>query len=269
MLPSPLLMVPGIDLLSRIHDVMGTSPGEEERWLGSMTVVRNRALEERLRSAFRPEHPKSWNSNPNSWLGTHDIEQVMRQYEQSHGESHKFKFVGCFPRDFSTRTWSGQCVSPPMCRLGVASLREEGKAEFGIVFNLDRHDQRGSHWTACYGCINPKKRTRYGIWYYDSVGRAPPQEIKAFMAAFANDVRANAKRSSVPFPVVYNNVRRQFEGSECGIYALFFLAVCLTTRIHFDEICKKVMKNDRTMSKLRKVMFRAPVAPLEPAATSR
>jgi hypothetical protein len=239
---------------------MGTSLGEEERWLGTPVIKNNSSLNHILSSAFRPTHPPSWNKDPSFWLSTIDIENVMNQYEESHGESQQFKFVGVFPRDFATRgSWTGECVSPPMCNLTVASLRANGKAQFGIVFNMDKHDQRGSHWTACYGCINPRKKSRFGIRYYDSVGRAPPSEVKTFMEAFARDVThvLGAKVGS-RFVVEHNRVRRQFGNTECGIFAVFFVVVCLTTSRSFDTICRKVMQSDKTMQRLRNVFFRHP-----------
>jgi hypothetical protein len=250
----PLDSTPPSELLRMMHQVMGTTPGEEERWLASPNVRSNRTLSALLQAAFRPEHPKEWTQNPYGWLSTIDIEQVMHQYQVSHPH---FKFVGCFPRDFATRSWTGQCISPPMCNLSVASLRAEGRSEFGIVFNLDKHDQRGSHWTACYGCIDPLKKKRYGIWYYDSVGRPAPTEVTAFMRNFAADANADVG-SKAAFKVTTNRIRRQFKGSECGIYALFFIVVCLTTETPFQSICKDIMMDDERMNELRNVFFRAP-----------
>ena len=239
-------------LVGSIHSMMGTNPGQEEKWLSSPTVKRwGGDLVQRITSSFRPVRPRSWSDNPNTWLNTYDIEHVLNQYQESH---RAFKFVGVFPRDFATRTWTGRCVSPPMCSLSVAELKKEGRDEFGIVFNMDTHDQKGSHWTACYGCINPRKKKRFGIWYYDSVGTAPPKEITAFMKAFAADVGGGR----TGFVVDRNRVRRQFGNTECGIFSLFFIVVCLTTRRSFDDICRNVMGHDATMNRLRKVFYRDP-----------
>ena len=245
--------VPWEKVLDAVHVVMGTTSGEEVRWLMSPSIMRNPVLRQRLDQAFRPVHPDSWLQNPRAWLSTIDIEHVMNQYQVSHPD---FKMVGVFPRDFASRAaWSGRCISPPMCDLSVANMRAQGKSQFGVVFNMDRHDQRGSHWTACYGCINPRMPKRFGIWYYDSVAHAPPPECKAFMARIAAEVR------SPKFVVDRNNVRRQFANTECGIYSILFLVACITTRIPFDQICRNVMKDDRATNKLRKVFFSQPVVP--------
>ena len=240
-----------------VHKHLGTKPGEEETWLNHQAIVSNHALVERLQNAFRPTYPEAWNSNPRVWLNTIDLEQVLRQYEVSHP---RFKFVGVFPRDFATKSaWSGQCISPPMCSLSVSQLRQEGRTQFGIVFNMDKHDQRGSHWTACYGGVDPRRANRFGIWYYDSVGYAAPGEIKAFMTTFAADVKTTmGAKAGAKFVVQRNKVRKQFQDTECGIYALFFVAVCLTTRTPFETICRKTMGYDAAIHKLRKVFFRPP-----------
>jgi hypothetical protein len=244
--------VPWEKLMDAVHTLMGTRVGEEHRWLWSPVVMSSPTLRERLGNAFRPVHPASWLHNPQAWLSTIDIEQVMKQYEASNKD---FKMVGVFPRDFASRAaWSGRCVSPPMCDLSVASLRADGKSQFGVVFNMDRHDQRGSHWTACYGCINPRMPKRYGIFYYDSVAHAPPPECKAFMQRIASEV------ASPRFVVARNRVRRQFANTEYGIYSILFIVACLTTRIPFDRVCSEVMKDDRATNKLRKVFFSAPNA---------
>lgn len=238
-------------LMEAVHNVMGTRAGEEVRWMWSPAVMQSPMLRERLGKAFRPVHPESWLHNPHAWLSTIDIEQVMRQYEDSHPD---FKMVGVFPRDFASRAaWSGRCVSPPMCDLSVASLRQAGKSQFGVVFNMDRHDQRGSHWTACYGCINPRMQHRFGIFYYDSVAHAPPPECKAFMQRIATEI------ASPKFEVQRNRVRRQYANTECGIYSILFIVACLTTKIPFDKICREVMKNDRATNRLRDVFFSKPV----------
>ena len=46
----------------------------------------------------------------------------------------------------------------------------------GVVFNLDRHDQSGSHWVGLF--VNIPKRV---ISYYDSTASPPPQYIKFFI----------------------------------------------------------------------------------------
>ena len=204
-----------------------------------------------VKNAFRPSRPPGWDRNPTMWLSSVDIDKVMHQYETSHPH---FRYLGALPRDFATRDWTGRCISQPMCTLTPSSLRTEGKTEFGVVFNMDSHTQRGSHWTGCYGCIDPARRGgRYGLSYYDSVGNPPPAEIERFMKDFQSQVRKEAARA---FPIRCNTVQKQFADTECGVYALFFIVACLTTRTPFKTLCERVMADDSKMNSLRDVFFR-------------
>ena len=38
----------------------------------------------RFKNSFRPQMPKSWSKNNNTWLSTSDIETVLKQYEELH-----------------------------------------------------------------------------------------------------------------------------------------------------------------------------------------
>ena len=48
-----------------------------------------------------------------------------------------------------------------------------GKNKIAIVFNLDRHDQPGSHWVSLFIDLECKF-----IFYFDSAGNPIPEEIK-------------------------------------------------------------------------------------------
>ena len=45
---------------------------------------------------FKPDYPKEWKSNKNTWLNTYDIYNVMKQYEKKNKD---FKFLGAIPSD--------------------------------------------------------------------------------------------------------------------------------------------------------------------------
>lgn len=249
------------DLVKRVHAALGTKEGEEARWTEADVVKRDRALSSELESAFRPTHPDSWLKDPRFWLSNLDIDAVMRQYEASVPD---FRFVGVFPRDFSAPddVSTGRCVSEPMCQLHVATELARGKRQIGFVINLDDHTERGSHWTACYIGLDPVHRPhRFGLFYYDSIGRGPPAEIKALAERIKSEVHAVGlgKNEAVEFVVRHNRVRKQFLGSECGIYSMFFLVACVHMDVTFDQLCRDVMKRDNSMHRLRNVFFRPPL----------
>lgn len=252
-------------LVKRVHDALGTSPGEEDRWMDAAPISRRKELRERMSSAFRPEHPDEWLSDPNYWLSNFDIDAVMRQYQEA---SPLFRFIGVFPRDFSAPIGraerggspdSAVCVSDALCNLSIAEEVSKGFKEVGFVLNLDTHRGPGTHWTACYIGLDPvNKPHRFGFFYYDSVGRQPPKEIRDFSRKLSDQVIKVFKTAKV-FRIAHNTVRKQFLDSECGIYSMFWLVAMVQTDISFEEICKDVIKRDKAMHGLRQVFFRPPI----------
>lgn len=245
------------ELLMQLHRRFGTRPGEESRWLEMNGVNIRPSVRRLLEAAFRPAKPRTWDKNPKAWLSNYDIEAVLKQYQDHLGKSRRFRFVGVFPRDFASPAdgmfrASNSCVSQAMCRLSVASLRAEGISQIGIVFNLDKHNSKGSHWTAMYACIDWDARVpeRFGAFYYDSIGRRPPPEMTAFAHRLRDEV------ADPRFVVASNGIQKQFGNTECGVFAIFFIVACLQTDMPFRAICKDLVKRDAEMHVLRSVMFR-------------
>lgn len=250
----------GGDTSALIHRRLGTRPGEEHTWV-ALTGLTD------LLGAFRPEHPAEWLRQPRFWLSNFDIRDVMQQYEDHMRDSHGFRFIGVFPRDFASRPGGARgaggpadahtCVSQQMCALTVPDLVREGVRQFGIIFNLDKHTQSGSHWTACYCGLDPRAPNRYGIWYYDSVGNSTPREMMTFMKRIQREA-TKLHGVAQPFALDTNRVRKQFKGTECGVYAMFFIITCVQTRLPFLQICRRVMQPDDVMFGMRSVFFRPP-----------
>ena len=116
---------------------------------------------------FRPRMPDRWYANPTEWLSTSDIRKVMLQYSAAYPS---FLFIGPVPLDFAAPRDEkmGTCIAQALCNVNLSKWYASGIRTVGIVFNLDPHDQPGSHWTALY--CNMKTGM---IAYYDSFG-APP-----------------------------------------------------------------------------------------------
>jgi hypothetical protein len=281
-------------VLAELHAKLGTRPGQEGMWPGLLRERANaKGLAERLEVAFRPEHPRAWLPNPRMWLSNFDIANVLDQYRVSHGPL--FAFLGVFPVDFAQpiaaprlqrngakggvggfldRLFPARanapkepdCVSPRICRTTLAELRHAGHREFGAVFNLDRHDQGGTHWVSMYGGLDPRDRARYGLYYCDSTGKPPPEEIAAFMRRLALEERAASRARGADgklhkgprFMVRHNRLQRQFENTECGVYSMAFIVACLTTRHSYANIVRELMAEDPKMFQLRSVFFRPP-----------
>jgi hypothetical protein len=119
---------------------------DESCWINNDTELKER---------FRPKAPLEWKRNPRTWLSNFDIYKVLKQYEKKYPT---FEHVGVFPRNYDDLLL-GQCVSDELCNINMKELLGRRKYQLGIVFNLDPHDQPGSHWVAVYINIsNSEKR---------------------------------------------------------------------------------------------------------------
>lgn len=183
---------------------------------------------------FRPEMPTEWVKNKYEWLSTTDIQEVMIQYEKKY---ENFRFFGPVPVD---------CPKDIYCELtdlDIQKLKSKGVDYIGVVFNLDRHDQSGSHWVALY--INIPKCL---ITYYDSTASEPPEYIKYFI----NMVGIKLGKHTYE----YNKKRHQYGGSECGMYSMNFLIESLKGKTIKDFENKQI--TDREVNLLRSYLYRPP-----------
>lgn len=186
---------------------------------------------------FRPEKPSVWDKKPRHWLDSQNIQEVLLQYEQA---DPTFEFIGPVPIDFDKKEGSfGQCVVNELCRLDLAETMKRGKHKLGIVFNLDPHDEPGSHWMC--GFIDIPAKSAY---YFDSYGYKPPKEVVVLFKRFKEQGCTN---------IYYNDIRHQRKGSECGMYCIFVIVSLLQGRSFYD-ICKNVIDDD-TMNSFRDVLY--------------
>ena len=187
---------------------------------------------------FRPAMPVEWVKNKYEWLSTTDINEVMVQYEKEYSN---FRFFGPVPVD---------CPKDIYCELtdlDIKGLKSKGVDYIGVVFNLDRHDQSGSHWVALY--INIPKSL---ITYYDSTASQPPEDIKYFINMIG--IKLNKLNSNHTYE--YNKKRHQYGGSECGMYSMNFLIESLKGKTLKDIEMKAI--TDREVNLLRNYLYRPP-----------
>lgn len=210
----------------------------------------NISTKHQLKNAFRPLKPIEWYANNQTWLNTYDILNVMKQYEAKYKD---FMFLGVFPIDFANNDAYGQCVGQNMCNFGLKKVIQHGKKRFAMVLNMDRHDMQGSHWTACYCNLNPRRKN-FGVYYYDSVGNTPPREAAAFMQQMEKEAyQVFTKKVADRFAMRYNRIQRQFGNTLCGVYSEVFITQMLKD-IPFVEICKR-MHTDDGVQKFRDVLY--------------
>jgi len=198
------------------------------------------------RRYLRPAMPKSWFSDPDEWLDSINIGDVLNQYEDAFPS---FEFMGPFPIDFAApdpyskgggAATGERCLMNEICELRIKKALENGTKAVGIVYNLDPHFKGGSHWIANYIDI-PGHR----CYYFDSYGMAPPKQIERFMKWLTTQ--------DPEMRLEYNTRRLQFRNTECGIYCIYFIIRMLAGDKFLDITRRK--PSDEDMMDLRDWLF--------------
>jgi len=190
---------------------------------------------------FAPYSPAKWKDNPREWLTTVEIQKVMAQWEKAYKH---FEFLGPSPIDYDEHLVFGECVWEELCKFSLAQMKRRGKTKLGVIFNLDKHNQSGSHWVAVF--IDMKK---HKIFYFDSYGDdIPPRILK-----FCNFVKKQAENFGEEYEIIISKKRHQYSDSECGMYSMYFVIQLLHGTPH--ATFEKVRVPDSLMLKLRKEYF--------------
>jgi hypothetical protein len=216
--------------------------------------------DEHVKDSVRPEMPKEWLEKPHTWLTNFNIEAVMEQYEKVNPN---FKFLGVFPVDFSSKDYfsNNKCLYEETCNLDMEYQLEKGIRYIGMVINLDKHDEPGSHWVSLFICIDPKQSC-FGAYYYDSYSGEPPAEVEQFMYDLQKQGNAYARSHGIKrsFKVQHNTVRHQYGHSECGMFSMVYLIRWMTLlkqRKHVTmEDVVNVKITDDDVYKMRSIFFR-------------
>lgn len=232
------------------QDILGISYRKDEA-IHEWTHLENSNLsdEEKARLAkeyLRPKQPDEWKSDPDKWLDSNNIEDVMKQYEEAFPD---FEFMGPYPIDFAApdpyvKQGAGpkKCLMNEVCELKVLEAMDNGTKtnRIGIIYNLDPHFKGGSHWVGVYIDV-----VKHKCYYFDSYGMFPPKQIARFM-----------KWLTVQDPkmkLMYNGRRFQHKNTECGMYSLYFII----RMIHGDGFRAFTRQSppDSEMLKLRHWIF--------------
>lgn len=185
-----------------------------------------------LHNTFKPEGPKY----TNEWLSTVHIDNVCVQYEKYYRD---FKFIGALPCDYFELDYS------TMGEIDFSNLKAHGAEKVGIIFNLDRHNQPGSHWVALYCDIGKSQ-----VYYIDSVGTYPKKEINKVIKYFKD----NCKKINGTVDVQINRKSLQNGTSECGVYAISFILRLLDGET-YDDIMNNT-PSDEEIWTCRAIYFR-------------
>lgn len=208
------------------------SKGNEHCWLDTMNIHNS--------PSHRPKKPDSWKQNKYTWLTNFDLLNVMLQYEKKY---RSFKFIGVFPIDFN------QCnnyntFSKELCNINIMKFKQY---QFGIIFNLDKHDEPGSHWVCVYTNTNSNS-SNFGFYYFDSNALSMPHEIKEL----SNSIKKQVNHPQ--FQILENNKRKQFKNTECGMFCMHFIIQCLKKKPFKEIISQKCFDDD--IHKFREKYFR-------------
>ena len=214
--------------------------------------VTSQETREKLRKAFRPKKPDSWYVNDREWLNTYDLLNVMHQYED-HYKS--FKFLGVHPIDFAYKpsSISSKCISPQLCNFNLEQFIKANYSQVGIIFNLDKHNEPGSHWVLLYIGLKPHMKN-FGCYFIDSNSTDTPIEIASFMQNVKEQIdNFYSDKFSKNFVTLENKKRFQFKNTECGMFCIYFLIQFLKKK-SFDNIINQNIEDD-SVHKFRSIYY--------------
>lgn len=233
-------------LEAKLSPTCGTN---EACWLEQPFVKRSNSYT-KLEKSFKPKKPEGWYNNPNEWLNTYDILDVMKQYEEA---NKTYMFVGVFPVDFATKNQkTGTCIVQEMCKLNLKESWKKGIKQIGIIFNTDTSKGSGLHWESLYIGIDPNRRN-YGVFFYDSVGTRPPKEIAKFMEQMKGELEHLHPKSKHKVQYRTNKVQRQYKNNNCGLFSILFQILMLKNK--YDDVCQN-MGYDDDVQKFRDILYR-------------
>jgi len=231
------------DIWNLLKQFLGKTCNKESCWLKQHFT--NGQMKKVLDDMYAPKSPDEWKRNPNEWLSSVDIMNVMRQYE----EAYKcFNFIGPSPIDYDTHTINGECVWEELCEFSLKDEIKKNINKIGIIFNLDPHYKGGSHWVSLF--VNIKKAD---IYYFDSAGEKIPKQIMKLV----EKITEQGKQLHPPIQFHFDQnhpVEHQFGNTECGIYSLFFIIFMLRDKITGRHLKKKIYK-DKFIEQYRKIFF--------------
>jgi len=202
-------------------------------------------IKHELTDSFAPVSPSEWEKNPNEWLTSVDIMNVMKQYEHAYK---CFDFLGPSPIDFDTRKMYGECVWDELCNFNLAHQLNTGKTKIGMIFNTDPHDKPGQHWISMF--VDVKKQM---IFFFDSVGDKIPKQVMALVKR----IQEQGLAMTPPINFVFDQnhpVEHQYGTTECGVYSLFFIVHMLEDKLT-KEYLKTHIIRDKYMENFRDIYF--------------
>jgi hypothetical protein len=191
---------------------------KEECWLKQIDDIEVR--ENIYAHIFAPKQPPEWKEDKNAWLTNFDIMDVLEQYEDKY---RNFKLIGTTFIDFDSKMKRvDRCVEEELCKFSLREHINNKITKIGIVFNLDKHTQGGSHWVSMF--IDIKEQI---IFYFDSAANKTPIEMQRLVKRIMDQGKKLKKPIYFKY---YENypLEHQMGNTECGMYSLFFTITMIT-----------------------------------------
>jgi hypothetical protein len=228
------------EIWKQLKKYMQETCSSESCWLKHQCIKHDldKSLWEKM---FAPHSPEKWKDNPNEWLTTVEIQKIMGQWEKARQE---FEFLGPSPIDYDEHVVFGECVWEELCKFSLDECKKKGKFKIGIIFNLDKHTQPGSHWVAVFMDLKKHK-----IYYFDSYGDNVPKRI----LKFCENVQRQGSNFKEKYEIYVSKKRHQYGNSECGMFSMFFILQMLEGTM-FNTF-QKIRIKDSEMVTLRKEYF--------------
>jgi hypothetical protein len=202
---------------------------DETCWIEQDKILDNLDLEtrEKLKMfTFKPKSP----SGRYFILSTIDINLIMIQYELLYNN---FKFLGALPSDAFE-------ISSEKKNSLIDNMEKPSIDFFSIIFNLDKHNQPGSHWVSVF--INKENKT---IEYFDSLGDKPIATIQKTLDFISN---------KYDFDIIINDTVHQKGNTACGIYTIVFILYKLSYPNNYNYLTTTI--SDSKIHPFRKTLFR-------------
>ncbi len=213
--------------LNKIWDALKERKPNCDSEICWLNEIKNEATKKSIVSTlYAPDQPKEWSKNPDEWLSNYDILEVLTQYEYKHTN---FKFIGPTPINFNSQDMNDkkQCVWNELCKFKLINYIKKKKDKIGIIFNLAKQGDTGTHWVSLF--IDIKNQF---ILYFDSNGDACPPTIYELIQTIVNQ----GKTHGIKFKDIYNKIEHQQTNTECGMYSLYFIISLVTETINDTKI---------------------------------
>ena len=225
---------------------LGSVCDSEMCWMNQQ-FMKNGLSEEMRYFTFAPKAPSSWKKNPKTWLTSTDIAGVMKQFENTYPS---FAFLGPSPIDYDHHYQDGTCVWQDICEFDLKDMIRKGKTKIGMIFNLDKHNQSGSHWVAKFVDI-----ANGYVMYIDSTGENIPARLKKLQKKIVQ--QGVDMTPSLDLKEIVSRKEHQNGNTECGMYTLYFISGLLKGSLNPDLIQSKRF-TDKDMLSLREEFFNLP-----------